>query len=766
MPTIARILAVAIVFHASSATAQLRPSNDLSAFRTFDLYTDRTAAVGTTDHVNLSAYPASLSNPTYMVLHTVASVTDTVALLNLQPYNATGLEVNGTAPNSYAEFAVVPPRLATSLSVSANAYLVFAGFNQFDDFLKPLTTVTVIYEDNSTWSATLNVDEHIRGWVQSNVTCGSDVIFPATGLPYDSLVVPLYASGGNFMDMQELRLPRVHLKVTKVRVAAASLDHFCSTFVPHIYAGFRLHAVSLWPRFQVANRAGNVASLLRQDDASWGSATYGGYRDDTGALRSTDSTIAYDGCLLTCVAMMHRYFGASAARGRPDSLNDFLQRQGGYRPSFGVVVDSVGPATSLGSIVRFLWAVSSAPNGATFDVEGGTDSVAPYPIATVRVVNGDATRGRAQVIDVQRPTLSMFNRQGTHRGEVWLFRASFDYSNHGWYTHGLTSVDSLEAQLADSLPVVLQVEGRQHWVVATGMSPAWLSSTQAQGTYPVLDPLRSPGARLFESPYGNTFQQGIVGWRFAQAFPAPDGALAVTSATATPELGILLSGPGTATITDPIGRTTIYDAGADRYVSQNPDVIARRSFRHGNVNDPAGLFGPLDDFEIPNAISGTYTVDITGQSSGIGGLFAEASSPGVRITDALRRFGVSTGNVTTLHISYDASGGTAIAVSQVTSVEPAQSQELVWLRVSPNPVIGHVSIAFDAARGGVGHLDVFDIGGRRVATLIDGMIEPGQHAVEWFPRSASSGSCQSGIYFVRFVVQGVMRVAPVVLLRQ
>lgn len=180
------------------AIGQYNPSNATAAYRTFDLYTDRSAALGTSDHLNLSAYPGTLNNAALMVLRTTGSVTDSVALLNSQPYNATGMEVNGTFPNSYAEFTVSPPRLATSLALSINGYLIFAGFFQFDDFLKPLATLTVTYEDNSTWSTTFNVGQHVRGFLQSNVSCGSTVIFPATTAPYDSLVVPLYASGGHY----------------------------------------------------------------------------------------------------------------------------------------------------------------------------------------------------------------------------------------------------------------------------------------------------------------------------------------------------------------------------------------------------------------------------------------------------------------------------------------------------------------------------------------------------------------------------------------
>src|SRR5437867_973516 len=135
--SIALIALLAMASDADLAAAEAQPSNDASAFKKFSLYTDRSASAGTADHVNLSAYPPSLQDTAYIVLHTVGSVTDTVALLNSQPYDATGMEVNAATPASYAEFAVNPPRLATSVAVSVNGYNLFAGFDQFDDFLKP-----------------------------------------------------------------------------------------------------------------------------------------------------------------------------------------------------------------------------------------------------------------------------------------------------------------------------------------------------------------------------------------------------------------------------------------------------------------------------------------------------------------------------------------------------------------------------------------------------------------------------------------------------
>jgi hypothetical protein len=108
----ALVLAFAVVQPLPAAART--PTNDAAAFRTFDLYSDRAAAVATVDHLNFSSYyPSYLISPAYMVIHTVGGVPDTVALLHLQPNDATGMEVNGSTPTSYAEYAVAPPILAT-----------------------------------------------------------------------------------------------------------------------------------------------------------------------------------------------------------------------------------------------------------------------------------------------------------------------------------------------------------------------------------------------------------------------------------------------------------------------------------------------------------------------------------------------------------------------------------------------------------------------------------------------------------------------------
>ena len=50
-------------------------------------------------------------------------------------------------------------------------------------------------------------------------------------------------------------------------------------------------------------------------------------------------------------------------------------------------------------------------------------------------------------------------------------------------------------------------------------------------------------------------------------------------------------------------------------------------------------------------------------------------------------------------------------------------------------------------------LSVFDVSGRRVATLARGAVEAGPHTVRW------DGGTAAGIYFVRLTALGTTRVA-------
>jgi len=67
----------------------------------------------------------------------------------------------------------------------------------------------------------------------------------------------------------------------------------------------------------------------------------------------------------------------------------------------------------------------------------------------------------------------------------------------------------------------------------------------------------------------------------------------------------------------------------------------------------------------------------------------------------------------------------------------------------PNPFALRTTVRFALPRAADVRLEVFDLGGRRVATLVDGRREAGHHAVPFEP-----SGLRSGVYFVRFSAGG------------
>jgi hypothetical protein len=62
----------------------------------------------------------------------------------------------------------------------------------------------------------------------------------------------------------------------------------------------------------------------------------------------------------------------------------------------------------------------------------------------------------------------------------------------------------------------------------------------------------------------------------------------------------------------------------------------------------------------------------------------------------------------------------------------------------PNPFNANTNISFDLAEAGNVSLNVYDITGRLVTTLVDGQMDAGQHVVAW-----DASSVSSGVYFYK-----------------
>ena len=65
----------------------------------------------------------------------------------------------------------------------------------------------------------------------------------------------------------------------------------------------------------------------------------------------------------------------------------------------------------------------------------------------------------------------------------------------------------------------------------------------------------------------------------------------------------------------------------------------------------------------------------------------------------------------------------------------------------PNPFGPRTSIEFRTERGGDAVLEIYDVAGRKVRTLLNGPVDPGLHIVQWNGRDDSGRGVKQGVYF-------------------
>jgi len=83
----------------------------------------------------------------------------------------------------------------------------------------------------------------------------------------------------------------------------------------------------------------------------------------------------------------------------------------------------------------------------------------------------------------------------------------------------------------------------------------------------------------------------------------------------------------------------------------------------------------------------------------------------------------------------------------------------------PNPFNPRTRLAFEAPRAGIARLEVFDVAGRRMATLLDGPVTAGRYELDWDGCDGQGRALPSGVYFTRLTFEGEADTGRVVLLR-
>lgn len=132
------------------------------------------------------------------------------------------------------------------------------------------------------------------------------------------------------------------------------------------------------------------------------------------------------------------------------------------------------------------------------------------------------------------------------------------------------------------------------------------------------------------------------------------------------------------------------------------------------------------------------------------------------------------GNVTMQSIGFNAHTSAFDVSLFGTPLEPVQVASPVsvmldprpgavtGLKASPNPASGEVRFAFDLARAADVELAIYDVAGRKVASVFRGRREAGSGELRW-NGAAAAGRLRSGIYFARLTGQDGSSLARVVL---
>ena len=82
---------------------------------------------------------------------------------------------------------------------------------------------------------------------------------------------------------------------------------------------------------------------------------------------------------------------------------------------------------------------------------------------------------------------------------------------------------------------------------------------------------------------------------------------------------------------------------------------------------------------------------------------------------------------------------------------------------SPNPFNPVTVIAFGVPRTGPVKLEIFDLRGRRIATLVDGTITAGYHEIRWDGSDDWDRAAGSGVYMARLLADGTRRTLKLML---
>ncbi|MCD4829895.1 MAG: T9SS type A sorting domain-containing protein [Candidatus Cloacimonetes bacterium] len=183
-----------------------------------------------------------------------------------------------------------------------------------------------------------------------------------------------------------------------------------------------------------------------------------------------------------------------------------------------------------------------------------------------------------------------------------------------------------------------------------------------------------------------------------------------------------------------------------------------------DISDPDNPLA-MEEFDLPGVVPGNFLTSYNGNGYFMfsGGLYKTYVTDGdFQLIDdwtEMRAFFLS-GNQVVINDGVTLLVGTLSCVEVEDNHAPPLPAAVALLPNSPNPFNPRTSIAFTLAEPAHSTLCVYNIRGRRVATLADEYLQAGEHSVTW-----TAEGCASGVYFVRLEAAGETCTHKMVLLK-
>ncbi len=123
-----------------------------------------------------------------------------------------------------------------------------------------------------------------------------------------------------------------------------------------------------------------------------------------------------------------------------------------------------------------------------------------------------------------------------------------------------------------------------------------------------------------------------------------------------------------------------------------------------------------------------------------------------------------------ISVAHNAPGGPVLVpVQLIVSADGTDAVDIpnrvVLGQNHPNPFNPKTSISFALPNSGTARLEIFSTDGRRVNTLVDGVMDAGSHVVIWDGTDGAGQPAPSGIYFYRLVTDGLTETKKMMMLK-